>query len=338
MILVFGLAWASGCGPGEPPRRATLKGHTDQVTSLAFSPDGTTLASKSDDLTVRTWDVSQARLKRVARPFDPELGLVSFSPDGTRLAVNQATIGVVSWNATTGEERVDYRYPSWPKPAWSCYSVAYGCGLAYSPDGKKLAAGGSYGGESGFVALWNVGTSVENPATYMGPQPQPILSVAFSPGGETLASADLAGEIQLWDVATQRKRATILGHDSSIFAIAYTADGKQLVSASLDRTVKIWDVKDLTESGTFSQHRFPIICLAVNRNGTLVASGDKSGTVLCWELDTMRLVARFVLDQKGMNALAFSPVSDLLASGSRDGTIRLWDLSAWQDSQVGITH
>ncbi|WP_337174785.1 hypothetical protein [Paludisphaera sp.] len=84
------------------------------------------------------------------------MGSVVFSPDGARLAANEASVGVVAWDAANGNGRSDYPYPESGEPGWSCYSLSYGWGVAYSPDGMFLAAGGGNGGEDGLVSLWDV--------------------------------------------------------------------------------------------------------------------------------------------------------------------------------------
>lgn len=321
--LVVGLCWAGGCGTAETSPRAILRGHTGDVTSLAFAPDGRSLASRSSDDTVRIWDVPLGRERMAIKGFPSEMGAVVFSPDGARLAANEVSVGAVTWDAATGDRQSNYPDPERAEPAWSCYSVACGWGIAYSPDGKLLAGGGSNGGESGFVALWDVASGKGED---LGCHEGPVTAVAFAPGGGVLASAGLEGSIRLWDLATRRERACLRGHTAPVYAIAYSPDGRTVVSASLDHSVGIWDTASGHRVGTFSGHRHAVLCVALSRDGRVAASGDHSGAVLLWDPSTRKTTARLVRHQGAVLGVAFSPVADLLASGGRDGEIRLWDL------------
>jgi len=330
-LLALGLCWAGGCGPGPTPPRAVLGGHAGGITSLAFSPDGKTLASRGHDDAVRLWDVSLRRERGAVSGFPSDQGVVAFSPDGARVAANEASVGLVAWDAASGGGRSCYRYPEGKEPAWSCYSVTYGWGVAYSPDGKTLAAGGSHGGEDGFVTLWDVATGRGED---VGGHNDPVTAVAFSPGGGVVASAGYDWVVRLWDVAAKKERACLRGHQGAVFGVAYSPDGKTLVSAGGDHAVKIWDAASGRETGTFSGHHGPVLCVALGRDGRFAASGGGDGEVLLWELSTRRVIARFAGHKGGASCVAFSPVDDLLASGGRDGSIRLWDLPKRRAARV----
>lgn len=323
-MLVVGFCWALGCGSSPPLPRAILQGHKGDVTSVAFGPDGKILASRSSDDTVRIWDVPLRRERMAVSGFPSDMGAVTFSPDGARLATNEASIGAVAWDAASAGNRSDYVYPDRMGPAWSCYSVSYGSGISYSPDGKTLAAGGSNGGEFGFVTLWDVAS--REGEDLIGRHEEPVTVVAFSPGGETLASAGSEGTIRLWNLATKMERSCLRGHKASVYAVSYSPDGEVLVSASGDHTAKIWDTASGREVGTFLGHHDSIFCIAISPNGRIAASGDRSGAVLLWELSTRRVIVELAHHQGSVLCVAFSPTGDLLASGGKDRMIHLWDI------------
>src|SRR5262245_15376958 len=175
-----------------PGPRATL-------TSVAFSPDGTTLAWTSHDLTVRVWDVAQRRLRTSLSGHTDLVWSLAFSPDGTMLATGSQDKTVRLWDLAAGIAVATLQRHEWPILS-----------VAYSPDGKTLAAATSW---SKVVKVWDVASRKER-FMVQGGSP-----VAFLPDG-TLAC--LGGSPTLWDVATGRKRGELQGIGSGL-AVAVAA-------------------------------------------------------------------------------------------------------------------
>jgi WD40 repeat protein len=207
----------------------TLQEHTGWVSSVAWNPDGSRLASavsRRDNQQgpwhweVKVWDAATGRevLTITATPFG-SVGDAVFSPDGRRLA---ATDGgpVKVWDAATGQQVLSLKGGDRP--------------LAFSPDGKRLACVSGDG-----VRVWDVATDQEV-RTLKG-HTGLVHSVAFSPDGQRLASANDDGTVKVWDAVTGQEVLTLQGHTNPGQRVVFSPDGQRLALVGQDGTVKVWD-------------------------------------------------------------------------------------------------
>ncbi len=289
-------------GEKSPHHITTLRAHTGPVDTLAFSPNGQTLASASHDRMIKLWDIAAETNIVIFRDvgtidtvrfspdgkilasagqtfklwdltkeqeiatFQPEAGTIalSFSPDGKRIASGHQDGAVNLWDLTTRR-----------KIATTVRPQEWILSVAFSPDGKTLA----FGEWSGAVRFWDPATN--NIKTLRDPVPgnSPVYSVAFSPDGKTLASSDYWGEAMLWDTATRKNTATFMGGSNSV---AFSPDGKILATGGSGR-VKLWDIATVTNFAVFP-HIDSVIDIAFSPDGTLLASGTYQGTVHLWRI------------------------------------------------------
>ena len=289
---------------------AVLEGHGAWVSSVDFSPDGTTLASGSSDGTAKLWDVASREAIATLYPRGYQVTSVDFSPDGTILA---GTGGghIMLWDVASGEAvaaiRGDRHVP---------------LNVVFSPDGTTLASGHS----DGAVKLWDV-ASREAIATLEG-HSELIESVAFSPDGTTLASGSRDGTAKLWDVASREEIATLTVRwaGSTVLSVAFSPDGTTVAVASEHRVGK-WDVASLEEIGHPESQGGWVWSVAFSPDGTAVASGDEHGSVEIWDVSTGYIVN--VAHIAPIYSVAFSPDGTTLAAGSIDGKIVMWDMSPY---------
>lgn len=193
--------------------------------------------------------------------------------------------------------------------------------LAFSPDGKALAAGG----RDGMVKLWDPATG-RNIASWKGHSGF-VNAVAFHPTGTLVASGGEDRRVRLWDVKSGRNVATLKGHDGGVTSVAFTRDGKILVSSG-GSSIIVWDVATRRKARSIDVGALQgVRSLAVHSDGvTLATSGDG---VRLWDLKTGKSIAALNVPANGpgghVESVAFSPDGKFLAAGTFNSKVFVWD-------------
>ncbi|MEA5499520.1 serine/threonine-protein kinase [Limnoraphis robusta Tam1] len=291
----------------NPTLITTLTGHSNVVWSVAFSPDGRTLASGSCDTTIKLWDVQTQREIATLTGHSDNVSSVAFSPDSRTLASGSYDNTIKLWDVQTQREI-----------ATLAGDLSWIGSVAFSPDGRTLASGSS----NNMIKLWDVQTQREI-ATLTG-HSKGVESVAFSRDGRTLASGSDDYTIKLWDVQTQREIATLTGHSNYVLSVAFGPDGRTLASGCNDYTIKLWDVQTRREIATLTGDSDSVISVAFSPDGRTLASGCNDYTIKLWDVRTQREIATLTGHSHKVWSVAFSPDGRTLASGSCDNTIKLW--------------
>jgi uncharacterized protein with WD repeat len=203
------------------------RGHTDQVSSVTFSPDGTLIASASFDKTIRTWDTETGVTQMVFAGYKSlQLQSVAFSPDGSQIASGSDEGLVRVWDTKTGQ-RLSTLYG----PADGVTSVAF------SPTGTQIVSG--Y--QDNTIRIWKLKTRRQ---IALRGHVESVVSVAVSPDGQHLVSGSLDGSVRIWDVKT-RQSIVLKEHGDPVRSVAFSPNGMCVASGSMDKSIRIWNLRML---------------------------------------------------------------------------------------------
>jgi small GTP-binding protein len=298
----------------------TLEGHQGVVMSVAFDPEGETLASGSQDNTVKLWDARSGKLLRTLKRHQGRVNSVAFDPQGATLASGSGDNTAKLWEVRSGK-----LLRTLAGHQGGVISVAF------DPQGATLASGSI----DNTVKLWEARTG-KLLLTLKGHQSL-VRSVAFDPQGRTLASGSDDKTVKLWEARTGKLLHTLEGHQL-VLSVVFDPQGGMLAIGNLDQTIKLWEARSGKLLRMLEGHTGYVECVAFSQDARLLASKGHDHTIRLWGCETWDAVA--VISEPSPNpgptpALAFHPILPLLATaGSEPGTpdheqsrlIHLWEL------------
>ena len=283
------------------------KGHSGALRSVAHSPDGLTLASSSDDHTIKLWGAANGKLLRTLEGHTGGISTVAFSPDGNTLASGSNDKTIKLWDARSGDLLQTLKGHT-----NSVLSVAF------APDGQTLASGAM----DKTIKLWDA-RSGELLRTLSG-HTSTVFSVAFAPDGHTLASGSADDTIKLWDVESGELLRTLEGHSNYVYSVVYASDGNTLASGSRDSTIKLWDAGSGELLQTLAGGKVHSVAFAPD--GNTLASDSNGKIIKLWDVRSGELLQSLEGHKDLVHSISFAPDDQSLASGSFDYTVKLWRL------------
>ena len=336
---------------------------TAWIDELAFSPDGSTLASGDHHGTVRLWRVNDGKLLSTIKAHTNLVRALAFSRDKP-IFMSVDRKGVLhTWSAATGSQLSTLTLSGHVGWGFALGFTASGTtlasvgwvpqnssvqfwdisgnreftpvtlprsgmtnGHAFSPDGEVLAIAT---GNMNIIELWDLHTSSQY-ANLAG-HTWFIETLVFSPDGNLLASGGREGVIYVWDANTGERKKTLEGHQISVKALAFAPNGKVLASAS-HRDVRLWNI----DAGTLQtilieeedSGQSDAVALASSQDGETLAS-TAGGKIYLWDFNTRRLLSEIKRRSARIKTLAFSPDSAILFVGCADGAIEMWDADTY---------
>jgi WD40 repeat protein len=290
--------------------------HITNVTAVAFSPDGSLLASASLDQTVKIWSTSTWTLQQTLIGHTNGVASVAFSPDGQRIVTGSTDGTVKIWNRSSGACLLTIAAHTLPATA-----------TVFTPDGTRVVSGG----DDGTIRIWSATTGAA--LLTLGGQRDFIGTVAFSPDGTICASTGGDGTIQVRNTDDGSLVSTWLGNTNYVSILAFSPDSARLASGGgpLDPTIKVWRISDGTLLQIIPATTNGVMALAWSPDGgTLAAGGDSvEQNITFWSTNGIlqgTLPGALSGHTNGVTALAFSPQGNLLASGGRrpGNMVRVW--------------
>ena len=243
----------------------TLKGHTDVINSVAFSPNGRLLASVSDDRTIKLWNVHNQQNVATLRE-GTQFRSVAFSPDGQLLATG-GWMHVKLWDVGRRAEIATLLHDRFIQT------------VAFSHDGQLLAAGDASDGR-GTVRVWDV--QKQQAIATLEDDLVVVRSVTFSPDKRYLASSHYNGEVKVWDVSTWEFLRTM---PAGNYDIAFSPDGK-MIAGTGNGYVNLWWVEDGTKVAQVPGPTDWMHPVDFSHDGTSLAVGAEDGIVRIWRINT----------------------------------------------------
>ncbi len=307
-----------------------------EVRNIAFSPDGSMLASDSFDCTinywsienrtVRLWDVKSRRQIRTFTGHKYPISRIAFSPDGKTIA-GSADNDVHVWDVESGRQL---------HRLWGIGSSV--TSIVFSPDSKTLATSGYL---QEFFCLWDVETG--DFMRWFEGHRESISSLAFHPDGQLIASGSYDNTVRLWDVDTGVEERSFTRHTDSVYTVAFSPDGNTLASGGQDNNIWLTNIFDGTPRGLLSGDMDSIRTVVFGQDSYTLASRSSDGTIHLWNDITgngrvgwERRVITGHIDRIGN--IAFSPDGNMLVSVGRDKVLRLWDVNTGTKQHTFVGH
>jgi WD40 repeat protein/serine/threonine protein kinase len=290
-------------------QKRLLEGHTNEVNSVAVSPDGRHIVSGSSDNILRVWELETGSGLNTLQGHRSWIFSVAVSPDGRHIVSGSYDKTLRVWELGTAR----------------CLNTLQGHtssvnSVAVSPDGLHIVSGSS----DNTLRVWDIETG-RCLNTLQGHRGS-VYSIAVSPDGRHIVSGSYDKTLRVWELGTARCLNTLQGHTDAVDSVAMSPHGRQIVSGSRDLTLRVWDLGTGRCLTTLQGHTEGARSVAVSPDGRHIVSGSWDKTLRVWELGTGRCLTTLQGHTNYVKSVAVSPDGRYIVSGSSDNTLRVWEL------------
>jgi WD40 repeat protein/Tfp pilus assembly protein PilF len=310
------------------------------LSKAIFSPDGTLIASSSEDGNIPVWDINTRQIKYIYKEQSGKISHILFTRDGKTLITlvkNSKTINF--WSMETGEKLAALDKTESLK------------NIVLSPDGQLIAAIGSgldiegmnivkttegkisnihIDAHTAAVTIWSVATR-ELQRYLVGDPGKDFISIAFSNDSKLLAAGSEDNMVRIWEAATGEELYR-LRHDSDVTDVQFSPNGKFLLASVRGNKLAIWNQSNRKIQHTLRPHAGGVLSLAFNSSMNLLASGSEDRSIRLLDVHNFQLLTILNGHDSWVKSLSFNQDGKLLASvGAVDETVRVWDIVSKQE-------
>jgi WD40 repeat protein len=286
----------------------TLRGHTEAITSVAFSPDCQWIVTASDDRSARLWETSTGKQLRNFLGHKAEVECVAFSPDGRRIVTGSADQTARIWDAASGKLLLILRG-----------HLGVVRSAAYSTDGKRILTGSG----DRTARIWDATSGKE--LLILKGHSRGIICATFSPDGMRVATGGIDQTIRVWDATAGTNLLNLSGLGKETKCLSFSPDGRRLLSGGSDGEIRVWEAASGKELPSLKT-RGVVSCLAFSGDGKrVVAGGGDRNTAELFDTSSGEELFALRGHSSGINSVAFSSDGDWIVTGSDDHTAKVWD-------------
>jgi WD40 repeat protein len=289
-------------------------GHAKSVTSLAFSANGDTMISASEDATIRVWDVASGQCLHLLAGHEDLVTSVRFSRDGRRAVSTSWDQTVRLWDTVAGSETK--KIGDTTRTSNTKFTLA----AAFVADDRQIliADAGSQ------LVLFD--PAAERELRRLRGHTSAVNSVAISADSLHAASGSSDNTVRVWHLATGDSLHRFAGHTDVVNSVAFSPDGRRVISGANDHTVRLWDARTGQSISQFDGHTDAVLAVAFLPDGAKALSGSADKTVRLWDITRGVELHRFEGHSGAVTSISVSPDGKTFVSGSVDKTIHLWSL------------
>ncbi|ETO17126.1 WD-40 repeat protein, partial [Reticulomyxa filosa] len=298
-----------------------LKGHSDKVFSVQFSPDGNRIASCSSDKTIRVWDVSSGKQIQCLEGHSSSVTSVQFSSNGDKVVSGAKDNTIRLWDVSSGKQIQLLEGHS---------SIV--TSVQFSPDGNRIVSSS----HDKTIRLWDVllGKQIQS----LEGHTNGVIFAQFSPDGNRIVSGAWDDTVRLWDVSSGKQIQSLEGHSSAVASVQFSPDGEKIVSGSYDYTVRLWDASSGKQIYVLDGHLDTVNSVQFSPDGNRIVSGSSDKTIRLWDVPSGKQIQSLEGHVNSVTFVQFSPNGNKIVSASLDKTIRLWDASSRKQIQSLVGH
>ena len=341
-----------------------MKGHTQRIEIIQFTPDGARLISTAGDRTARIWDtITGKQIRLFQAPQDTGVTLI-VSPDAKFVFARwDGRTRPRMWEMESGREIYRFEELKYPIMSMKFNSTAdrlvtvdlfpqNTARVWEIPSGKLIATLRGHENQISNVEFSRdstrlVSTSMDRTARIWditlaaAPREAPALltlrghtgwihHATFSPDGKRVVSSGHDRTLRYWDAQTGEERAVLVGHTAEVWSAKFRDDGTMIASTALDGAVRLWDVSEVERDYAIRGHSSFVYGVAFHPDGQRVASSAWDGTTRIWNATTAK--QHFALDHGKtiVPSVAYHPNGHVLATLARDNSLRLWNADTGQ--------